>query len=643
MSPETPLSLAADFPPATATQWRAAVDRVLTGKETGLTPEELTRRFDRQLVTTTYDGIAIQPLYTGEDEPADAQDPGVPGFWPYVRGATVEAGIRTGWDVRQPVELDRLARAGAGADLALGHLEHGATSVLIRPTADPAASGPAVDTDLLDAALDGVFLDLITVALDPSLGRAGAEALLSLWARHQVDADSARGVLGLDPLGQAAASGQPVDADFVAAATTIAATCVRDWPGARSWVVDAVPYHEAGASDVEELACATATGVAYLRLLVDAGLDVHQAFGQLEFRLVATADQFSTLAKLRAARRLWARVAEASGAAAAGGQRQHALTSRAMLTRYDPWVNLLRNTTAAFAAGTGGAEAVTVEAHDLLLDPSTGSDLGRRMARNTQLLLLEESHLARVIDPGGGSFYIESLTDAMARQAWTWFQEIEAAGGMANALESGLIRARIDATWAKRSGRLARRQDTLVGINDFPNIDDQAPPAPTGPATLPPAAGLPRHRYSEAFEALRASTDEHQRATGTRPAVVLVCLGRPADYTARVTFARGFFETAGLRTATIEANGSLDFDAFRQLISESGARLACVCSSDRVYAEQGAAALEDMAASELSRTYAATRPGGVGDALTAAGADALVYAGCDLLEILTDALRLVLA
>jgi methylmalonyl-CoA mutase len=207
--------------------------------------------------------------------------------------------------------------------------------------------------------------------------------------------------------------------------------------GWRTVVVDGTVFADAGASAVEELGCAVAAGVAYLRALTSQGLGVDEAFGQLEFRLSATADQFTTIAALRAARRLWDRVGESSGVAPeARGMRQHAVTSSVMTTRHDPWVNMLRTTVACFAAGVGGAEVVTVQPFDAALglpDP-----FARRIARNTQSLLVEEGSLARVVDPAGGSWYVESLTEDLAQAAWAWFTEIERAGGLVAAQSSGV-------------------------------------------------------------------------------------------------------------------------------------------------------------------------------------------------------------
>ncbi|NDZ98894.1 methylmalonyl-CoA mutase, partial [Streptomyces sp. SID10116] len=251
----------------------------------------------------------------------------------------------------------------------------------------------------------------------------------------------------------------------------LARLCGERYPGLRALTVDALPFHEAGASAAQELGASLATGVEYLRALHDAGLSVDKAFAQLEFRFAATADQFLTIAKLRAARRLWARVAEVSGAPAAGAQRQHAVTSPVMMTRRDPWVNMLRTTVACLGAGVGGANAVTVLPfdHELGLPDA----FARRIARNTSTILLEESHLARVIDPAGGSWYVERLTDELAHAAWDFFKEIERADGQAAALRSGFVGDRIAATWAERKKKLARRREPITGVSEFPLLTER--------------------------------------------------------------------------------------------------------------------------------------------------------------------------
>lgn len=363
----------------------------------------------------------------------------------------------------------------------------------------------------------------------------------------------------------------------------------RAVPGLRALTVDALPYHEAGGSAAQELGCALATGVAYLRELTEAGLGTQQALSQLEFRFAATADQFLTVAKLRAARRLWARVAEVCGASQAGAQVQHAVTSPVMMTRRDPWVNMLRTTVATLAAGVGGADAVTVLPFDSAIGVPDG--FARRIARNTSTILIEESHLSRVIDPAGGSWYVERLTDELAHAAWEFFRTIEREGGQAAALRSGLVRERLAETWAARSVRLAARREPVTGVSEFPYLGEK--PVERVPVEAPPSGGLPRVRRDEAFEALRARSDSHLAATGGRPRVYLAALGPATAHTARLTFAANLFQAGGIEAVT---DGTFE---------ESGAQEVCLCSSDTVYEEQAEATAGTLRAAGARHVFLA--------------------------------------
>jgi methylmalonyl-CoA mutase len=632
LTTEDPFPLAAEFPPADRARWLSAVDRVLAKGDADRDPAAAAERFERALVTSTYDGIRIQPLYVDGDVPAADRAIGSPGLSPFVRGSTLLGNARYGWDVRQAVDFaDGRPISAAGA---LDQLESGASSLLLRPARH--VDGIRAPTpDQLDQALDGVYLDLITVAIDPGFDPGAAQALFDLWGRRGVaDADAA-GVLGHDPIGQYASTLDRTGlADGSGLAVEHAAMCVRHYPGVRSVVVDGTRFHDAGASDVEELGSAVAGGVAYLRLLTEAGMGVADAVGQLEFRFAASADQFVTIAKLRAARRLWARVASSLGIPADRGQRQHAMTSRAMLTRVDPSVNLLRNTVACFAASVGGADAVTVEPHDGLVEPTGGSVLGQRMARNTQTILAEESHLSRVIDPAGGSWYVEWLTDAVAKEAWAWFRQIEAEGGMVAALDSRLVQDRIAATWDVRISHLAHRTDIITGVSDFPNVTDPVPPAPA--ARTGPEGSLPRHRYPERFEELRGRTEAYERLHGERPVVLLVQLGTPGEYTARATYARSFFETAGLEVTSFDVTG--DAETLREAVSEHRATLSCLCSTDANDLAHGADVLGVLRGTAVRRRYVAGHPGALASTLEPAGADRFIYTGCDVLDSLDEAL-----
>jgi methylmalonyl-CoA mutase len=542
-------------------EWRRLALGVL--RKSGLagadTPPEAV---DELLSTVTYDGLRIAPLYTAAD-PA-----------PFVRSGLRAPGP---WDVRQRhAEPDAKATRAAILD----DLENGATSLWL------AGIAPA---DLAEA-LDGVHLDMAAVVLDN-----GADTLEAVRAFLALPgADGASGNLGADPLGLAARTGEVPNMPLLSLLTKISEVPVA--------TVDATVYHDAGSGDAEELGYATATGVAYLRELTAAGLSPGTALGQLEFRFAATADQWATIAKLRAARRMWSRVAQVCDVPHLGAQRQHAVTSDAMMTARDPWVNLLRTTVACFAAGVGGADAVTVQPFDARLGLPDG--FARRIARNTQSLLVEESSVARVLDPAGGSWYAESLTDALAHAAWDVFTEIERAGGMAAALRSGQVADRIAATRQRRLDDIAHRRQPITGVSEFPDLSERRPVR--APAPPPPSGGLPRMWYSQSFEQLRDAAD----AAVEPPAVRLVALGPPAAHSARVSFATNLFAAGGVRLA------------------DAPSPVACLCGSDRSYAEEAAATAERLRAEGVTRIWLAGPPGDY------AGVDAYLYTGCDALAVL---------
>ncbi|MEU6611510.1 methylmalonyl-CoA mutase subunit beta [Streptomyces shenzhenensis] len=592
--PDDGLSLAAGFPDATHEQWQRLVEGVLrkSGKEaSGAAAEDA-------LSTTLEDGLRTRPLYTARDA---APDPGLPGFAPFVRGGRPEGTTVAGWDVRQ--------RHAALADgVVLADLEHGATSLWLLVGAG------GIPLTGLRRALDDVYLDLAPVVLDAGRDvEAAAAQLLALYEERGVAPGTARGNLGADPLGHEARTGERQDFAPVAA---LAARCAGAYPGLRALTVDALPYHEAGGSAAQELGASLATGVAYLRELTGAGLSVEQACAQLEFRYAATADQFLTVAKLRAARRLWARVAEVCGAPDAGAQLQHAVTSPVMATRRDPWVNMLRATVATLAAGVGGADAVTVLPFDHAL--GLPDAFARRIARNTSTILLEESHLARVIDPAGGSWYVERLTDELAHAGWEFFRSIERDGGQAAVLRSGRIRADLASTWQERTARLATRREPITGVSEFPLLAEQ--PVTREPAPEPPSGGLPRVRRDEAFEALRARSDAHLAATGARPRIFLATLGPAAAHTARATFAANLFQAGGVEPV---AEGRF---------ADSGATEAVLCSSDALYAEQAEQAAAELRAAGARQVFLAGRPAAY------PGVDSYVFTGCDAVAVLSATL-----
>ncbi|WP_328500967.1 methylmalonyl-CoA mutase subunit beta [Streptomyces sp. NBC_00457] len=589
--PNDGLSTAAEFPAATHEQWQRLVEGVLrkSGRDvTGAAAEDA-------LSTALEDGLRTRPLYTALDA---APDTGFPGFAPFVRGGRPEGNTKGGWDVRQ-------RHATASGDLVLADLENGVTSLwlVVGEGGFPVSSLPQV--------LEGVYLDLAPVVLEA--GRDTEEAageLLRLYEERGVAHNSARGNLGADPLGYEARSGQQLDFAPVAG---LARRCAEEYPELRALTVDALPYHEAGGSAAQELGASLATGVAYLRELTAAGLTVERACAQLEFRYAATADQFLTIAKLRAARRLWARVAEVSGGP--GRQVQHVVTSPVMMSRRDPWVNMLRTTVATLAAGVGGADSVTVLPFDHVL--GLPDAFARRIARNTSTILIEESHLARVIDPAGGSWYVERLTDELAHAGWEFFQWLEQVGGQAAALRSGRLGEKLAETWEARSAKLAKRREPITGVSEFPNLAEK--PVQRASAPEPPSGGLPRVHRDEAYEALRARSDAHLAATGTRPRIFLAALGPAAAHTARLTFAANLFQAGGIEPVT---EGTFE---------ESGAAEACLCSSDTLYEEQAADTAQALRTAGATHVFLAGKPGQY-------PVDDHVFAGCDAVAVLSATL-----
>ncbi|MGV9500383.1 methylmalonyl-CoA mutase family protein [Streptomyces sp. NPDC003642] len=592
--PDDGLELAGEFPDVPHEQWQRLVAGVLrkSGKDVeGAEAEEA-------LSTALEDGLRTRPLYTARDA---SPEPGLPGFAPFVRGGRAEGNTVGGWDVRQ-------RHTTADHDAVLADLENGVTSLWLT------VGEGGIPVAGLGRVLDGVYLDLAPVVLDAGADAgAAARELLKLYEERGVARDAARGNLGVDPLGYEARTGQR---DEAAPTAELARLCAEEYPGLRALTVDALPYHEAGGSAAQELGASLATAVAYLRELTGAGLSVEQACGQLEFRYAATADQFLTIAKLRAARRLWARVAEVCGAPRAGAQRQHVVTSPVMMTRRDPWVNMLRTTIATLAAGAGGADAVTVLPFDHALGLPDG--FARRIARNTSTILIEESHLARVIDPAGGSWYVERLTDELAHAGWEFFQRVERLGGMAAALRSGDVERDLAETWRARSAKLAKRREPVTGVSEFPFLAEK--PVVRESAPEQPSGGLPRVRRDEAFEALRARSDAHLAATGSRPRIHLAALGPAAAHTARLTFASNLFQAGGIEPVT---GGTF---------ADSGASEAVLCSSDALYEEQAAARAAELKEAGASHVFLAGRPGEY------PGVDAYVFAGCDAVAVLSATL-----
>ncbi|WP_280276300.1 methylmalonyl-CoA mutase family protein, partial [Nocardia wallacei] len=435
--------------------------------------------------------------------------------------------------------------------------------------------------------------------------------------------------LGATPLTSRFNGTTHIDTD---AAVTLARQSIARAETVRAITVCGVAFHNAGASDAQELGAAVAAGLEYLRLLTGAGVDVADALGQLLFRFAATDDQFATIAKFRAARRLWARVAHELGAPAFGNAPQYAVTSAAMMTQRDPWVNMLRTTLAAFGAGVGGADYVTVLPFDAALPPGeleVSQAFSARMARNTQLLLLEESHLGHVRDPGAGSWYVESLTDRLAQRAWEFMQEIERAGGYPAALDSGLLTDRIAAVRARRETDVAHRKTAVTGVNEFPNLAEQ----PLSEAARRPGQVA---RYGSAFEALRDRSDAYLATHSVRPRALLVPLGPVAEHNVRVTFTANLLASGGIETIN---PGTLDIAGIGTAATESGTTIAVLCGTDARYAAEAGAAVEQLRSAGIATVLLAGPEKAVAELSGTERPDAFLTARMDAVTALSGLLE----
>ncbi|MFX0576383.1 methylmalonyl-CoA mutase family protein [Nocardia nepalensis] len=597
--------------------WRKGVAGVLA-KARRVDVAELPEEPEKLLEEKTYDGLTIAPLYTRRDERAELP---LPGEYPFVRGRDATRDVHRGWYVSAFVG----AAAGAAANREiLAGLENGISALWL------GVGERGVPVAELPAALSGLLFELAPLTIDAGTAvSAAAQQVFAVLDGYQVaDRSGIQVALGAAPLTSRFAGTADVE---LAEAITLAGAAVTRPETVRAITVDGTVFHNAGASDAQELGAAVAAGLAYLRALTE-GQDIADAFEQLEFRFAATDDQFATIAKFRAARQLWARVAHVCGAPDFGDAPQHAVTSAAMMTQRDPWVNMLRTTLAAFGAGVGGADTVTVLPFDSALPPGelgVSKSFADRMARNTQLLLLEESHLGHVQDPGAGSWYVEDLTAALAAKAWEFMQEIEAAGGYPAALDSGLLAERIAATRSARDADVAHRKTAVTGVNEFPNLAEQ----PLSEAARQTGQVA---RYGAAFEALRNRSDAYLAANGARPRALLVPLGTVAEHNVRVTFIANLLASGGIETLH---PGPLEVAGIGAAATESGAAIAVLCGSDKRYAEQAGAAVEQLRAAGIETVLLAGAEKAVAELSEAQRPDGYLAARIDAVAALSDLLE----
>jgi methylmalonyl-CoA mutase len=607
--------IADTFPPASEADWRRLVERVLDG-----------RPFE-SLVSTTFEGMKIAPLYqrpTKESARALRQKPGA---WT----------ISQRMDHPEPETANQMARADliGGAD---------ALTLTVSQAHSARGFGVWIDGERdLDAALAGIDLDLISLRLDAGPCALDIAPAFASMARTRSLTSAALDVdFGHDPAGNLARTGILPHGRGVAEMHKL----LRGAGFAGHLLLaDGRPYHEAGAGEAQELGCVIATGVEYLRLLEADGLSLEDARSEIAFLLAADADEFLSLAKFRALRLLWARVELACGLTPKP-MRVHAETAFRMMTKYDPFVNILRTAMGVFCAGVGSADAITVLPFTLAL--GLPDDFARRIARNTQLILIHEAKLSKVADPAAGAGSFEALTEELCKCAWSLFQDFEAHGGMISSLRAGVPQTEIAAAAAARREAIAQRTLSITGTSAFPHLAE-APvnvlePTPVG-ANESPAAGdyvpLPSRRDAEPYERLRAASDEQFRKTGEWPKIFLANLGKPQGFAAAAAFAVNFFAAAGIEAVSYEGFETPQeaADAFRA----SGCKIACICTPQAVSMQTLLEAARALLGAGAARVYLARLdPGATATALREAGVAEFICAGADALSILEDTLSLAL-
>lgn len=590
--------------PADEAAWRALVEQGLKGA-----------KWDR-LVGKTSDDIALEPLYRETDVATARDASGFPGAAPFVRGARQGA-----WLIRQAYAHPDPEKTNAAilADLAGGVA---AIELVIDPRGH---RGVAISNGAaLDLALADVILEAAPVSLDAGAFALQTAELLETKLRGVAAVGTG---FNLDPIGVLMRDGA-IGADDVARAATFAARVRKELPAATAVRVDARPVHEAGGTEAQEIAAALSSGIAYLRALTDAGLAVGDAAASVAFAIGVGPDVLIETAKLRALRLCWARVLEASGAAPAErAARIHAFTGARMLTRHDAQTNILRITTAAFAAAIGGADVITTSNFtDALGGPSP---FARRVARNTQHVLLEECRLGHVADPAGGSWFVEKLTRELADKAWALMQQIEAQGGIVAALQSGWLQGAIGEARTARQRAIATRRETITGVTDFPLLGAKAPEVDASDRRLPAgkthANALPSIRWAEPFEELR------DRAEPASPRVFFATMATLAEFGPRSQFSRNLLAVGGIAAlGPEEAYGTMEalIDAFRA----SGAKVALIASTDACYADHAENCAQRLKAAGADWVVLAGKPGENEAKWRAAGIDQFVFVGQDVVK-----------
>jgi len=558
-----------DFPPTTTQEWEEKIRQDLKGAD-----------YEKKLIWRTIEGFNVRPYYRAEDLKGIRHLHVHPAAFPWVRS---KKDRDNSWFIRQ--DLDATKDMEEANRKALDILNRGVDSLGFK--LDPSKKP-------VQAELEALLRDICLPAVELNFEAGPVSPAVVAFLRNKIDNEGIdpqdlTGGVDFNPVGDLNATGSfpsGEDQSFEEAAGLVRQ--MQSLPGYTVLEVDGAALHNAGASIVQELAFSLAMGNEYLARLTDKGLKVDDIANSIRFRFGVGPAYFLEIAKLRAARMLWAKVVEAyQPEEEPSTQMQiHAETSRWNQTVYDPYVNMLRGTTEAMSATLGGVDSLSVTPYDVPFEQP--NDFALRISRNTQILLKEEAHFDKVVDPAGGAYYVENLTQSIADHAWALFQQTENEGGYTEAFKKGAVQEKIKEVANKRNMNLAMRKEALVGVNLYPNADETMEPgydASTLQTGIPKASDavaepIKPYRGAEEIEQLRLKTE---RKTGERPKTFMLTIGDKKMRRARAQFSAGFFAAAGFEI--LDNIGFPSVEEGVQAALDQQADIVVICSSDKEYPE----------------------------------------------------------
>ena len=557
--------LFSDFSPVSSEDWKNKIVEDLKGVP-----------YDKKMIWRTPEGFNVNPFYRKEDLPAGCENL-QPGVFPYTRGNKA----CNSWLVRQDIKAGDAAEANAKARKLIAD---GVDSIAF------GIKGKLVTPEYIPALLEGIDAESVELNFNVCVGKVVlfTQLLVEYYRHRGFDLEKVRGSIGYDPIGKEMLSGKVNDSYTEVIKALVAETV--SMPKYRCIAVNSGKLNNAGAYITQELACALAWGNEYLHAATEAGIPVDVVAKNIKFNMGISSNFFMEIAKFRAARTLWARIVEQyeTECQCACKMIIHAETSEFNLTLFDAYVNMLRTQTEAMSAALAGVESITVTPYDAVYEAPT--DFAVRIAKNQQLILKHESHLDKVADPAGGSYYIESLTASIAAEAWKQFLAIEGAGGFHKAVKEGRIQEAVEASGNERRAAFAKRKEVLIGTNQYPNfseLSDGRRPASKGcncgcnceGAKQTGGRTLAINRLAEEFEQLRLATEE----SGRRPKAFMLTIGNLAMRQARAQFSCNFLATAGYEV--IDNLGFATVDEGVKAALDAKADIVVLCSSDDEYAE----------------------------------------------------------